>query len=161
MVWGLGSLKRHNPIAISTGLAHLLAWAAMLFLALGPVYQGTSTALMTAGGVAGEPTRGTATLIQVNGLSVLPLLLFPVFLTALGLWAVLKTDLRRIWARGLLRASAAVLLVLCLVGIGSIGLFYLPAAMVLLFSAVKGSRRLPTRTTVNGDGSGPAQRVNQ
>lgn len=155
-------MKCHHPIIISTGIAHFLAWAAMLWLALGPVYQGISVTAVMPGGVASEPTRDTATLIEVNGLRVLPLLLFPVFLTALGLWTVLTTDLRRAWAtKGLLWSYAALLLLLCLVGIGSIGLFYLPAAIVLLFSAGKASRRSLPRTMVSGDGSGATLGVNQ
>ena len=148
-------MKRHHPIIISTGIAHFLAWAVMLWLALGPVYQGISETLVTPGGVASEPTRYTATLIEVNGLRVLPMLLFPVFLTALSLWTVLTTDLRRAWAtKGLLWASAALLLLLCLVGIMSIGLFYLPAAILLLFSAGKASRRSLPRIMVSGGGDG-------
>ena len=64
-------------------------------MAVGPVYQGQSTTAATTPGVAGESTHYTSTLIEVNGLRVLPLLLIPVALTALALVTVLVSESRQ------------------------------------------------------------------
>ena len=141
-------MKRFDATVISTGAAHALTWVVALWLAFGPVYQGAAITAVTPGGVAGESTRTTATLIEVNGLSVLPLLLAPVVLTALALLAVLLTHAGQPRRKVLLWGSAVLLLGLCAVGIASIGLFYLPAALALVFSAVLGSlgRAAETKT---------------
>ena len=133
-------MKRRDAAVISTGVAHALAWVAALWLAARTSYQGASVTLVTPGDVAGETTGVTATLIEVNGLRVLSLLLAPVALTALALLAVLLTDAGEARRKVLLWASAVLLLGFCAVGSFSIGLFYLPAAIALAFSAVLGSR---------------------
>ena len=141
-------VKRFDVSAILTAVAHALAWAGALWLALGPVYQGVSVTAVTPGDVAGQPVRFTATLIEANGLTVLPVLLAPVALTALALLAILLTDAGQARRRVFLWVSAALLLGFCAVGSLSIGLFYLPAALALIFSAILGSlsRAAETRT---------------
>ena len=76
---------------------------------------------------------------------VLPLLLAPVVLTALALLVVLLTDAGQARRKVLLWVSAILLLGFCAVGIFSIGLFYMPAAVALVVSAVLGSRRILVR----------------
>ena len=117
-------------------------------LVFGPVYQGISNTAVTHGGVASESTRFTATFPEVNGLSVILVLLAPVVLTALALLAVLLTDAGQARRKVLLWVSAVLLLGFCAVGIWTFGLFYLPAALALVFSAVLGSlgRATETRT---------------
>ena len=128
----------------AAAIAHGLAWVAFLFLLVGPSYQGVvleAVAVSPTGAVgsATSPTEPfTSTLIAVNGLQVLPIILFPVALTGLGLWVSLKWSLHR-W---LLWTLVAVLLLFCLAGIWSIGLFYLPAWVALTAAAVFG---LPSR----------------
>ena len=68
------------------------------------------------------------------------MLLAPVVLTALALLAVLLTDAGQARRKVLLWVSAVLLLGFCAGGSFSIGLFYLPAAIALAFSAVFGSR---------------------
>ncbi len=85
-------MKRCDAAVISTWVAHALAWVVALWLAVGPVYQGVSVTPVTPGDVARESTRVTASLIEVNGWRVLPLLLAPVVLTSIPLSAVLLTD---------------------------------------------------------------------
>ena len=74
---------------------------------------------------------------------VFPLLLIPVALTALALVAVLVSESRQgtrkvaLWGLAL----AVLLLGFCVVGIFSIGLFYVPAAIALVVSAVKSLRQ--------------------
>ena len=140
-------MKRYDAAIILTVTAHVLALAAAIWLALGPAYQGESVAAVASGGVAGEPVRTTATLIEVNGPRVLPLILAPVLLTALAALAatVIRADL--VWRGPLVLALAVLLLGFCTVGIFSIGLFFLPAAFALIFAGVIGSRtsRYPYR----------------
>ena len=134
-------MRRRDAVVISTGIAHALTWGVALFLVVGPVYQGVSKTAVTPAGVASESSRVTATLIEVNGWSVLPLLLVPVVLTALALMAVLTTRVRLAMRRVLSWVSAVLLLGFCAVGIFSIGLFYVPAAIALVVSAVKSLRQ--------------------
>ena len=110
----------------------LRAW-----LAFGPVYQGVSATLP--GESAGEAERFTATLIEVNGLRVIPLLLVPVLLSGIAVWAVRDTYGGRTGRRILLWVLAVVLLGLCTVSILSIGVLYLPTALALLVAAITGS----------------------
>ena len=114
-------------------------------LVVGPVYQGVSQTAVTPGGVASESTRVTATFVEVNGLGVLSLLMVPVALTALALLAALITGVGFARRRVLLWVSSVLLLGACAVAIFSIGLFYLPAAVALIVSAVAGSRRTLVR----------------
>ena len=108
-------VKRCDAAVISTWIAHALAWIVALWLAVGPVYQGVSATAVIPGDVANEPTRFTETLIEANGLRVL-------------LWV-----------------SVVLLLGFCAVGIASIGLLYLPAAVALVVLAVTGSWRTLVR----------------
>ena len=134
-------MKHYDAAIILTVSAHVLALAAAIFLALGPAYHGVSVAAVAPGGVAAEPVRTTSTLIEVNGLRVLPLILAPVLLTALAALAatVIRADL--FWRGPLILALAVVLLGFCMVGIFSIGLLFLPAAFALIVAGVMGLRR--------------------
>ena len=134
-----GGVNRWNGAAISAGTAHVLAWFASLFLAFGPIYQGVSTTVTTPGGVA-ETARTSETLLDINGLSALPLLVAPVVVTATAVGFVLATPIkpsaRKVW----LWVSAVLLLGFCLVVLSSIGIFYFPAAVALVVTAIMGSR---------------------
>lgn len=139
-------MNRYDAVVISTVVAHVLTWVVALWLVVGPVYQGVSETAVTPGGVASESTRFAATLIEVNGLSVLPSLLAPVVLTALALLAALITGVGLARRRVLLWVTSVLLLGFCAVGIFSIGLFYLPAAVALFVSAVTASLRTRARS---------------
>ena len=132
-------MKRNDPTVILTGFAHAVTWVVALLLALGPVYQGVSKTAVWTRGAASASTRGTTTLIEVNGLSVLFVLLAPVVLTALALLTVLLTHAGQAWRKVLLWVLAVLLLGFCAVGIWTIGLFYAPAALALVFAAILGS----------------------
>ena len=56
--------------SISAWTAHAMAWAAGLWLAFGPVYQGVEATLPGESG--SEVTRLSATMVEVNGLYVIP-----------------------------------------------------------------------------------------
>jgi len=85
-------------------------------------------------------TRVTATLIQVSGLWVLLLLALPVVLSALALVSILLSDPGHARGKVTLWASALLLLAFCVVGSFSIGIFYLPAGLALVVSALFDSR---------------------
>ena len=133
-------MKHWDAAVVAAFAAHVLAWAVGLWLALGPVYRGVSVTAVAPGEAPGEATRFTATLIQVNGSWVILLLAAPVVLTALTLVSVLLTDAGQARRRVFLWASAILLSGFGVLGSFSIGLFYLPAALALIVSAVLGSR---------------------
>ena len=148
-------MKRRDSAAISAGAAHALAWVVGFGFVVVPSYQSVSVTPVTPGGIASDPTRFTATLIEVNGLGiVLPLMLTPIVLTGLGLLAALLMDAGLARRKGLLWVSAVLLLGFCAVSIFSVGLFYLPAAAALIVSAVTGARR-PLEDPSNGGASPP------
>ena len=129
-------MKFRNASVISITMAHVLTWIVVLFLVIGPVYQGTSVTAVASGEIPNEPTKTTATLIQVNGWGVLPILLVPVVLTGLALLTVLKTDAGQTRRKMRVWVLAVVLLVFCLLGSFSIGIFYLPSALLLVLSGI-------------------------
>jgi hypothetical protein len=134
-------VKGYDGAIFLTLAAVSLALAAAIYLALGPTYRGESVTAVALGGTASEPVRTTATLIEINGLRVLPLILTPVLLTALSALAATLIPADLVWRGPLVLASAVCLLGFCLVGLYSIGLFFLPAAFALIAAGVMGSTR--------------------
>ena len=129
-------MKRANATVILAGLAHGLAWAAFLWLVLWPYsYRGEVAVAVAPGEPRGEVTRVHASFIEVNGLQVLPVLLAPVGLSAVGLLAIIRWGARR-GGRALVWLSAALMLAFCALGVFSIGLLYAPGALGLLAAAV-------------------------
>ena len=125
--------------AVSAWAAHALAWGVGLWMVFGPVYQGVSVAASMPGEPEGEAARHSATLLEANGLWVLWLLLIPILLSGLALLVIGFTDAGQARRKALLWLAALALLAFCVVGIFSIGLFYLPVALALLVTAVIGS----------------------
>ena len=126
---------------VSAWTAHALAWAAGVWLTFGPAYAGVSvTPVLRGDGSGSEATRYTATLIEVNGLYVIFWLLVPVVLTGIALLAVQLTNNSQARRKILLWGPVVALLGFCAVAILSVGVFYLPAALALLFAAVTDSR---------------------
>ena len=103
----------------------LLASAAGLGLALWPcAYQGVEAA-------GGAPERQFCeSLVEANGMSVLGVLALPVLLAGVGLAAVRSRH------RGVLVVVMVALVAFCVVGLASVGLFYLPAAVALVIAVV-------------------------
>lgn len=107
-----------------------LAVAASAFLTFLPVYSGVTS------DSNGTSTEARATLVQVNGPSVLILLAVPVVISLVPLLAH-----GRAWP--LLSIVAAILLgIAVLLGILSIGVFFVPALIVEIIAAC-----LPKRAT--------------
>ena len=123
----------------STGIAHGLAWGVVIWLAFGSVYQGTSVAPVGPGETPNEPTRTSASLIEVNGWQVIPILLVPAALTGLALLTVLLTHTGQTRRKVLLWVLAVLLIVFCVLASFSLGIFYVPSALALLLTACRRS----------------------
>ncbi len=123
-----------TKVSITAALiAHILAWAATLFFLFWPVYGGIS---VSAGESGTSSVVSSRTLIEVNGLWSALLLVIPVALTAVALIASLPNPSRPRLMRILRWASFAMLLAFCAVSALSIGIFYLPAAVATLVTAI-------------------------
>jgi len=114
--------------------SHLLAWVAFVLLVFVPIYQSESVAAVPEGAGPSQPGRVTATLIGVNGWSVLPIVLAPVAISGAGLLGVILVGPGRALRRAPLGISTLLLLGFCIAGSFSIGLFYLPAALAMAVS---------------------------
>ena len=134
-------MKRWNAISKAAAVAVVLATAAFLWLALWPhFYHGVATSAADPGtpSQAAQPvTREfTRSLVQVNGVKIIPALLLPVMLTVVGLLITLWADTRQRWNRVMLWVNAGVLTAFSFLALASIGLFYIPSAIGLLTAAM-------------------------
>ena len=103
------------------------------------------------GGGGGGPERQLcASLVEANGVSVLGVLALPVLLAGVELAAV-----RWCW-RPILAAVMVALVAFCVLGLASVGLFYLPAAAAVVI-AVVGWRPMPTTPPAAGGPSAANQ----
>ena len=132
-----GLLRSVRAATISAWTAHALAWAAGVWLTFGPAYEGMSvTPALPGEEPSGGAVRFTTTLVEVNGLYVLLWLLLPVLVTGIGLLAIHLANNSYARHRTILWCAVVALLGFCAVGVFSIGVFYLPAALALFFAAV-------------------------
>lgn len=135
-------MKRYQGATVASAVAHGLAWVAFLWLTFWPYsYQGVSVTPVVPGDTPGEPRHISASLIQTNGLKVLPLLVFPVLLSGLGLLTVIVWGIKSFTSRALLSVAAILLILFGLAGAFSIGLFFLPAAVTMIVAAVMAFRQ--------------------
>ncbi len=74
-------------------------------------------------------------------------LLVPVFLSALALLAVTTYDGRGVAHKATVWVISILVCTFCVLGIWSVGVFYLPTALALVFSAVVFSRSPRLRAT--------------
>lgn len=147
-------MTTERPAIIGAAIAHLLAWAAFLWLAFWPhSYQGMSATPVQVdelgnpiGAAESEIVLHSASLVEVNGVWVLLPLLIPVALTGLALMALLAWSEGGVQRRILLWILTAALLGFCVLGYLSIGVMYVPAAIALTVATVLQSLR-PTRRT--------------
>lgn len=123
---------------VSAWAALGLAVATLIYLAVGPAYQGVETQPVATGESSIEVSRVTATYIEFNGMRVVPLLLIPILLGGLSVLAVHARGASVIRRRASLWMCAVALLGFCAVMFLSIGLLYLPAAIALLAAAFAG-----------------------
>lgn len=118
--------------------AVLAAVVASVFLLLGPTV--TSQSAQAIGGPAGSEavtSQSQRSLWQTQGGSAAIVLAIPVALTAVPLVS------RR---RGLAGLAAGILGLFCLMGAASVGIFYLPAAVLLTMAAFSGRPKQFTPT---------------
>ena len=129
------------PQALSI-IAALWATAVALFFLFGPVYA-TSTSeysvTVSSGQVATSPERvGHATGLQANGPQIAFVLAIPVVLALLPL--AFRKHLRAAFL-----AAGALTLAFCVVGAMSVGIFYLPTALLLVLAGAT-MKSLPQTT---------------
>ena len=119
---------RRAPAVWVALAALLLAVAAGSWLAFYPgFYQGVSVTSSSSGEVVQRSEQ--ASLLAENGMWALGPLAIPVALTGLGVFGAARSF------RALLWSVAVVLFVFSVISAMTIGLFYLPAAIVLLVAA--------------------------
>jgi hypothetical protein len=111
-------------------IAALWATGVALFFLFGPVY-GTSSSeysLTQAGSQVVNPeVKGHATGLEVNGPQILFVLIIPIILALLPLAS-------RQHRRASFIVAGALTLAFCVVGAMSVGMFYLPSALLLLLA---------------------------
>jgi hypothetical protein len=113
---------RPVPARVLQGVAFALAIAGALLMLLLPMYA-SETSSGGSGSPNGPVVTEQLTLLAVNGPAIFVPLLIPVLLTGLPLLVRGKP-----W-RGLSVAATVLLAVFALIGLASIGLFYLPALL--------------------------------
>ena len=131
------SLRRDPPL-LGAIIAHALAWAAFLWLALWPYsYRGVeATASPSGSGEAATTYTLSASLIEANGWWVLIPLFVPVVLSGLALVVVLwYAGANSLPKRFMLFGLTIACLVFCVLGYLSIGILFLPAALAMLVTA--------------------------
>ena len=127
--------KRIRPANLFATLALVFAIAGLFFLIFSKGYSTSQVqTAVVPGGTITEQTVETfrQSIIEVNGLGVLWLLILPVVPSAVGLWASFrqtKAGKITLWA------SAVVLFLFSFVTGFSIGMFYMPAAILLIAAA--------------------------
>ena len=130
-------MKFSRTVIIVSGVSHTLAWAAFLWLAFWPYsYSGTTVTPIGPDGSGGEVVSVSASIIEINGWGVLIPLLIPIALTAIGLLAAITWDHHQLTNKVFLWVATALLIGFCGLGMFSIGIFYLPAALALLVAAI-------------------------
>ena len=135
---------------IAALVAHVCAWAAFLFLLFWPTYSGSSVSAVAVN-IAGdlpsrapltlvepEVTRETfsATIIDVNGLRVVPILALPLALTAAAAMAVVLLPTRPRFGLRLMWTSTIAAALFSMLALFSIGLFYFPAVLALILASI-------------------------
>lgn len=113
--------------ATALGLAAIiLALLASLYLSFGDGYRGESC-FATPGGGQSICESTSATFIEVNGNEAIPYLLLPLAVTT-GVVVAMRLHVARL----ITRAVSVVFSGLCVLAIFSIGLMYLPSALLLI-----------------------------
>lgn len=115
---------------ILSGLAFSIAIAMTVYLLNAPVYQ-SETTVLTEGGE--ETIRDTATLLEVNGARVVVQLLGVTLVSGMGFLVALR---RSAWQRLVTWASALLLMAYSILGSMTIGLAFMPSAVLLLLAAI-------------------------
>ena len=126
-------MKFNRAVVATASVAHALAWAAFLWLALWPYsYQGVSATAVQVdelgnriGTTESEVVRYSSSIIEANGIWVALPLLIPVVLTGLALVTLLNWKGRSGIRALILGGLAAALLAFGVLSSLSFGVFYL------------------------------------
>ena len=147
--------KSRVAFALAT-VAHVLGWAAFLWIVLWPnsyqgvsatpvsvdgpnFYRGVSATLVNVDGTGATESvevHRYSSFTEVNGYWLVIPLFVPVIVTGLALLFVLTRRERRVSNALVVWGLSAVLLVFCGLGYYSFGMTYLPAAIALIVTAV-------------------------
>lgn len=139
---------RRDPPLLGAIIAHTLAWAVFLWLALWPYsYRGVeATASPRGSGEAVTTYTLSVSYIEANGWWVLIPLFVPVVLTGLALAVVLWfLGADSLPKRFMLFGLTIACLVFCLLAYLSIGVLFLPAALAMLITAFLSLYQAPRR----------------
>ena len=130
-------MNRARLAIAAAALAHFLAWAVSLYFAFYPcVYEGTTVTTQT--GITISESGCSGSLVTVNGLRVLLVLVVPVVITGLGLFAIISNVVTYQVTRILLWASGISMALICVLGALSVGVLYIPAALAMIVAAIAG-----------------------
>lgn len=144
---------RRLALAISL-FAHVWAWGALLFLLFwSGSYSGvseTATAVNSAANVPSSepfirvepviaPETFSASLVEVNGRRIIPILAVPIALTVVAVMGSILLRGKPKLGMTLLWTSTIAAVLFSALGLLSIGLFYFPAALAMILAAVVGS----------------------
>jgi hypothetical protein len=125
--------RRFSMRALATilsGLAFLAVVAATVYLLTAPLYQHVTTAITENGE---ETVQSTATLVEVNGTWVVFALIGVTLVSGLPLLAALRRSASQ---RLVTWACTLLLLAYSIAGSFTIGLFFMPGAVLLLLAAI-------------------------
>lgn len=126
---------RSQIAAGSATLALVVAVAAFLWLVFWPYsYRGEVVTELQPGGTQQRSTE-YASMLQMNGRGVLIPLSVPVALAGIGSWSAGVPPQRR-WGRWLLWAAIILSWGFCFLAIFSVGLYYMPSAVLLTVAAL-------------------------
>ena len=120
--------------------------AMLLHLLSAPLYQGiTSSATATHGGSGGFGTGGVrhSTILEVNGPGALGALAFPLVVGGIALVAAFTAPSRS--SSRIAGLAGGLVALFSFLGAMTIGVYYLPAALLLLLGAVLPERLRPWR----------------
>ena len=130
--------KNSRTAVVSAKVAHILAWAAFLWIAFRPhSYQGVAVidvGIDESSTTTSVMVRYTRSFADVNGYWALIPLFAPVLVTAMALLSLLIWKGGRAGKTLTLSGLAVILLALCVLEL-SIGVLYLPAAIVSIVTA--------------------------
>ncbi len=134
-------------------VSHIFAWVSLLLLVFWTgFYSGqSSTAVVVNGTGSQSQTTSTfvgseatteslsASVVEINGFRIIPVLAIPVALTAAAAMAVVLLPTRPRFGMSLAWTCTISIVLFSLLGAFSIGLFYFPAAMALILASLLAS----------------------
>jgi hypothetical protein len=127
-------------------VGHIFAWAALLLLVFWTGFYSGQSSTAVAVNSTGSQSQTTltrveaetttesfsASVIDINGLRIIPILALPVALTAAAAMAIVLLPTRPRFGISLAWTCTIAIVVFSLFSASSIGLFYFPAAMALI-----------------------------